>query len=212
MARRDQGKEARSKMIRFPQDRSFYIPKTGTTEIKDEAAQSVAYTYETAGKRYAMGFAGKAQKPTFHYSFGTEARRAEYVESFFAAQRGRIERRSQRAAERKAFRHTLKVGDVLRSPWGYEQTNVDFYQVVALKGATQVVVRRIGALTEGALGDRGQCAPDVGAFLTGHEPETYRVQEGNSLRIKSYASAYPVAFQQVGQVKVYESSYWSSYA
>lgn len=37
--------------------------------------------------------------------------------------------------------HSLKVGDILSASWGYEQTNVDFYQVIALKGKTMVTVK-----------------------------------------------------------------------
>ena len=33
-----------------------------------------------------------------------------------------------------AERDGLKVGDVLRSSWGYDQTNVDYYEVVELVG------------------------------------------------------------------------------
>ena len=40
---------------------------------------------------------------------------------------------------------TVAVGDVFASSWGYEQTNVDFYQVVALHGRTMVTVRKIRA-------------------------------------------------------------------
>ena len=37
--------------------------------------------------------------------------------------------------------HSLRVGDILEASWGYEQTNINFYQVVALKGRTMVSVR-----------------------------------------------------------------------
>ena len=37
----------------------------------------------------------------------------------------------------------VKVGSIFVMSWGYDQTNVDFYQVVALKGKTQCVVRGI---------------------------------------------------------------------
>ena len=37
----------------------------------------------------------------------------------------------------------VKVGDVFYDSWGYEQTNIDFYQVVALRGKTQIVLRPI---------------------------------------------------------------------
>jgi hypothetical protein len=36
----------------------------------------------------------------------------------------------------------VKIGEIYRRSWGYDQTNVDYYQVVALKAKT-VVVREI---------------------------------------------------------------------
>lgn len=39
----------------------------------------------------------------------------------------------------------LEVGDILTSSWGYDQTNVDFYQVERLAGKTMVEVREIAA-------------------------------------------------------------------
>ena len=40
-------------------------------------------------------------------------------------------------------KYGVKVGDVFYSTWGYEQTNIDFYQVVALKGTTMATFRKI---------------------------------------------------------------------
>lgn len=37
----------------------------------------------------------------------------------------------------------LQVGDILSSSWGYEQTNVDFYQVQRLAGKTMVEVVKV---------------------------------------------------------------------
>lgn len=37
----------------------------------------------------------------------------------------------------------VKVGDVFHYSWGYEQTNINYFQVVALKGTKQVVIREI---------------------------------------------------------------------
>jgi hypothetical protein len=36
----------------------------------------------------------------------------------------------------------VKIGEIFRRSWGYDQTNVDYFQVVALKAKT-VVVREI---------------------------------------------------------------------
>lgn len=43
----------------------------------------------------------------------------------------------------KKNKYGVKVGDLFESSWGYEQTNVDFFQVIALVGETSVRVRQV---------------------------------------------------------------------
>lgn len=43
---------------------------------------------------------------------------------------------------------SVEVGDIFYSSWGYEQTNVDFFQVIALKGTTQVIIREVNLAIE----------------------------------------------------------------
>ena len=37
----------------------------------------------------------------------------------------------------------VNVGDIFHFSWGYEQTNANYFQVVALKGTKQVIIREI---------------------------------------------------------------------
>ena len=37
----------------------------------------------------------------------------------------------------------VKVGDIFHFSWGYEQTNANYFQVIALKGTKQVVIKEI---------------------------------------------------------------------
>lgn len=37
----------------------------------------------------------------------------------------------------------IKVGDIFYMSWGYEQTNVDFFRVKALRGKTQVILQEV---------------------------------------------------------------------
>ena len=46
-------------------------------------------------------------------------------------------------AEPKRNKYGVMVGDFFRATWGYEQTNNDFFQVVALVGETSVRVREV---------------------------------------------------------------------
>lgn len=39
---------------------------------------------------------------------------------------------------------TVKVGDIFTGSWGYDQTNVDFYEVVHLSGKSTAYFRRMG--------------------------------------------------------------------
>ncbi len=39
--------------------------------------------------------------------------------------------------------HGVRVGDLFFDSWGYEQTNIDFYQVVELKGKATAIIREL---------------------------------------------------------------------
>lgn len=43
----------------------------------------------------------------------------------------------------KVNKYGVKIGDLFQSSWGYDQTNVDFFQVIALVGETSVRVREV---------------------------------------------------------------------
>ena len=48
-----------------------------------------------------------------------------------------------KAKKQPVNKYGVKVGDMFCDIWGYEQTNVDFYQVVYLKGSTTVVLKPV---------------------------------------------------------------------
>ena len=54
---------------------------------------------------------------------------------------------SKHAKEKEAKQvkrnHNVKVGDVFYTSWGYEQTNVDFFQVIELRGSSSALVRQV---------------------------------------------------------------------
>lgn len=43
--------------------------------------------------------------------------------------------------------HGVKVGDIFYSSWGYDQTNIDYFQVIELKGSQMVKIREIAQTT-----------------------------------------------------------------
>ena len=106
-----------------------------------------------------------------------------------------------------AFRNKLKakvsniqVGDVLCASWGWEQTNIDFYQVLELVGKSTVVFREIAADKTYDSSMSGKCTPILNEFVG----ETMRKRVGDyGIKINSCSSAS----KWEGQPK-----YWSSYA
>jgi hypothetical protein len=199
-------------MRRFQLTRESFIPKHAA-KVAAKNSTAVAYlSNPRADAFYAVGFCGKQQKPAFNYSFRTEARRAEFVSNWFVGIAKGEESKVARRAARKSFRHTLQLGDVLRASWGYDQTNIDYYQVVALVGESMVEVRAIGSLVTETTGFmQGKCVPCADSF-TGPVLRR-RVSEGNAVRINDSASAYPVEMVKVGGVRIaVKADHWTAYA
>ena len=88
------------------------------------------------------------------------------------------------------------AGDIFYTSWGYEQTNIDFYQVISASGKS-VKVRRI----EGKITDykdmSGHTTPAKDCFR-GNE-QTFRLNfniDGSpSFKVASYAHAMPIGRQ-----------------
>lgn len=79
------------------------------------------------------------------YGYTTEeaARKAiDTAEGNTTAETAKAEKKPAKAAE-KVNKYGVKVGDIFEASWGYDQTNVDFFQVVALVGETSVRVREV---------------------------------------------------------------------
>jgi len=77
----------------------------------------------------------------------------------------RWERIAANKAAREAFTNPYKVGDILHSSWGYDQTNVEFFQVVDVR-PTSIKISQIAGESVGATGpDSDQVIPCPGEFL-----------------------------------------------
>lgn len=79
----------------------------------------------------------KATKPYVHYSFKTREEAEEYAKKAVAGQQAHKQMVNERKAARAGTPEMLeqvKVGDIFVSSWGYDQTNVDFYQITERRG------------------------------------------------------------------------------
>lgn len=164
--------------MRFKMDRAFYIPK-GATKVADKNSDAVAYLYTTAsGKLGAMTFVGKQQKPLTHYTYRDAARREEAVKEIFANRQAAMAYKAERHKERTSFVHDYKVGDLFRTSWGYEQTNVEFFEVTEVQGK-YLILREIAQKRDSTGWERGNCSPKPGHFL---EPRYEGDEQGKPIR------------------------------
>lgn len=141
-----------------------YIP-AGAIELRDDQACTVVYLFNNSqGKPAALGYAGAAGKPAFHFRFASEHAREPYAAAWVQKQFAIVARRAEEKAERAAVTHGLAVGDVVYTSWGYDQTNVDFYEVVDVRTAKTVHIRPLGKTTTETGFMCGITQPRVGKF------------------------------------------------
>jgi hypothetical protein len=194
-------------MSRFKPMREHYIPK-GAVKFADKHSSAVVYAYEYGGKLVLKGFSGKRAKPDFHFNYGTnEERRQAKAKSFFESVRAAEAATIARREARKSQGHQLKVGSILRCSWGYDQTNIDYFEVTKLIGAKMVEIREIKAESVGSW--TGKSVPLPGAY---HGEPMRKVAKGDSVKIYSFAHAYLMEPELVGGVPTYEASNWTAYA
>lgn len=115
------------------------------TIVKNYDLYTVKITRES--KRARFGY-----KMVCHYSFRRNDISASimqmnmFVDKFIAEKTKAAEAKEQKKAAlqaaRKEVKHSFEVGQIFYKSWGYEQTNVNFYQITAIKGKT-VILREV---------------------------------------------------------------------
>lgn len=201
-------------MVNEKVQKQRYVPK-GAIKVQSKLSPTVAYLYELVGVPYVYLYVGNAIKPAAFYRFKTVEARAAYVTKFmqeqdvaYAAKQARKAEKAAKLAEPQKF---LKVGDVLMCMWGYDQTNVDYFEVVELKGKRNVVIREIGCESVETEFMQGKSVPAKGNYIG--EPMLKKVNEYGGVRIYSFATASklePVAV--VAGKEIYPATSWTAYA
>ncbi|KWF77602.1 hypothetical protein WL93_26690 [Burkholderia diffusa] len=196
-------------MTKFNFTREFYIPQR-YREIQREDDLGVIVVADETGL-VVMGFSGKRQKSDFHIKFRTKERVDQYVADWLAGIRSRAQQKIERREARKSAPNPLKVGDILQASWGYEQTNVDYYQVTAAIGKHTVEIQEVSSIRE-ATGDmQGISVPAPGNFIGA--PMRKRVDEGGAVKIHSWGVwARKKEAKEVAGLKVFEPDHWTAYA
>jgi hypothetical protein len=145
-----------------------FQPEGYIMEIK-EVNNTIIYYHPT--KFEAIGFTGRSNKPFFYNFYGTWDLMIENIEYHIKNVRDKAERKARRKAldewEAKELLEETKPGDIFVSSWGYDQTNIDFYQVVKVSGKSiifrpieQIHVRDTGFMSEAVIAKKNAFTGD----------------------------------------------------
>ena len=164
-------------------------------------------------KFLAMGFLGKAGKPTFYFSFKTLESLDRYAAEFVANRATSVAFKAERKAA-AAAPVNVNVGDIFRAVWGYDQTNIDYYEITRVIGKSTVEIRKIAGKGEDDGFMTGKCVPSPGQFQG--DPMVKRIKNAGgtpAVTINSYCAAWRIEPQAiVAGVKVYAADRYSYYA
>jgi len=165
----------------------FSVCKGAVPETLDDG--SAIYTADADERFYLQIFEGKALRICGRLSgyYRTTDGRAQAIEKFKQSRAYHHARQIQRRQEARKP-HTLTVGRMLNTCWGYEQSNVEFYEVVAVSGS-MVTLCRVADRTKDTGPMSGEKMPLPGQFVG--EPFKRRASASNYVKINSVASARP---------------------
>ena len=193
-----------------------FIPEGYTLSIDNQDLAIQVY-YKDGAVIGGLCFVGKAVKPTWYYRFKSIEQRLAEVDKTIKNVSERLERKNQAKASKAvaSANHGVKIGDVFRSSWGYDQTNIDYYEVIAVTGKTATICE-IGCLSEETLSMQGNCVPLMGAFRG--KPFKKLIQKRSIestayFNLNSYATAFKIEpIAMIGNKPVFEASQWTAYA
>lgn len=104
----------------------------------------------------------------------------------------KAENKPEKKVKAKEFDFNVKVGDLFCSSWGYEQTNVTFFQVVELVGKKSIRVREVvpemasESPTCGMAADRSYKLANELLPARSHSTFIKDQEKGDLKRLKSY--------------------------
>ncbi len=172
-------------------EREFYRPKDARVEYPEDLPGAEIHRYENGSRApnskapFAAVFGGKRSKPDWHFRFKDNERREEKIAEWMEQEKDSLIAAKNRRAEHNGG-HTLEVGDVLSGSWGYDQTNVDFYQITEVPSKCFVMAQKIGGKTNRESGSAIFVVPVKDSFEEGSEPKRYKAGPDNSISIASY--------------------------
>lgn len=146
-----------------------------------------------------------------NYRFGNEERMLKHVKEFIQNNIDYTKRKEEEKIKRKKDNENavnlLNIGDILYDSWGYEQTNIDFYQVVDIKGKSAYIRPIASEIVPGSEGNMSANVRPIKDKFTSDEVQRKVIQAyGNNVFLKSKFGS--ISKYDGGDDGVYSSWYY----
>ncbi len=152
------------------------------------------------GSDVTLIFEDRKVKPSSYFSHSNFQKASDYVNKYKAELQKKFDREMDRQKFYKNKIDSLKVGDIVFSMWGCEQTNVNFYKILSRKGMT-VEIQELTQIITHDSSMSGKCRP--AETLIG-EVMKRRITKLANININSFIIAS--LYQDNKEI------YWSNYA
>ena len=141
-------------------------------------------------------YQGKKASPIYNYfvSGNVQDIITKYKDQETARIKGKENDKIKSKQLKEQARNAVKLGDVFSSSWGYDQTNVDFYQIIAINGNMCTMAQMETLETPSTtIRDYGKATP--GKIISNQAPTKHVVKMSTAagglyFKICSYAHAY----------------------
>jgi hypothetical protein len=117
-------------------------------DVFRKEGESVVFSRVDGTGIYGIAYRGKAKKHAWYYKFKSIDALTQKSDDFFNAIKEHEDRMKERRKWKSEFKTDWKVGDILYTHWGYDQTNRDFYQILSVKNNTITVQEIAQNVTE----------------------------------------------------------------
>lgn len=181
-------------------NKTRWIPegyKEFTPELGDYPKDMFA-CYVDVAKLSAIFYTGKQSSRTWYIRFRTEEDMKKKIKDTISRLMSWEEMKEERKEKRKAP-HSLVKGNILYSSWGYDQTNINFYQVTKVVSDKTVELREICSKNVGDsnYGSTNEVVAVKDAFLAPRNeydkrglPILKRPRPDNTVKLSSYEWAW----------------------
>lgn len=186
----------------------YAIENNGAAELMEYQDLKFVIYNDKMNRSCLKVWKGRQSKPFENYYFKSIETRDAHINGHKERAQERFKFIQKRKTERKAFVPEFKVGDIYVASWGYEQTNVNFYEVVEKASKHYAILREICCQTvPGSTYSHGMASnvvPQRGQYRSDETLRKKITQSGNKQVIKICSVKYASSWD--GK-PTYESSY-----